>query len=52
MTPVWPVRGDQGVNLTSFPDSKHKGSYYLPKYVKALKAVIKEIKAKTQGKKG
>ena len=41
-------KGDQGVNLTGYLDSSHMVSQYLLIHSKALKATIKEIKAKTQ----
>ena len=48
MTPVWPIRGGRGVKLTGFLDSPHTLSPYLLIYSEAIKATIKEIKAKTQ----
>ena len=48
MTPVWPIRGGRGVKLTGYLDSPHMLSQYLLIYSEAIKATIKEIKAKTQ----
>ena len=48
MTPVWPIRGGRGVKLTGYLDSLHMLSQYLLIYSEAIKATIKEIKAKTQ----
>ena len=48
MTPVWPLRGGRGVKLTGYLDSPHMLSQYLLIYSEAIKATIKEIKAKTQ----
>ena len=50
MTPVWPIRGGRGVKLTSYLDSPHMLSQYLLIYSEAIKATIKEIKAKTQNR--
>ena len=50
MTPVWPIRGGRGVKLTSYLDSPHTLSQYLLIYSEAIKATIKEIKAKTQNR--
>ena len=47
MTPVWPIRGGRGVKLTGYLDSPHMLSQYLLIYSEAIKATIKEIKAKT-----
>ena len=47
MTPVWPM-GGQGVKLTGYLDSPHMLSQYLLICSEAIKATIKEIKAKTQ----
>ena len=46
MAPVWPIRGGRGVKLTSYLDSPHMLSQYLLIYSEAIKATIKEIKAK------
>ena len=48
MAPVWSIRGGRGVKLTSYLDSPHMLSQYLLIYSEAIKATIKEIKAKTQ----
>ena len=50
MTPVWPIRGGggRGVKLTGYLDSPHMLSQYLLIHSEAIKATIKEIKAKTQ----
>ena len=48
MTPVWPKRRGRGVKLTGYLDSPHMLSQYLLIYSEAIKATIKEIKAKTQ----
>ena len=48
MTPVWPIRRGRGVKLTGYLDSPHMLSQYLLIYSEAIKATIKEIKAKTQ----
>ena len=50
MTPVWPIRGGRGVKLTGYLDSPHMLSQYLLIYSEAIKATIKEIKAKTQNR--
>ena len=50
MTPVWPIRGGLGVKLTGYLDSPHMLSQYLLIYSEAIKATIKEIKAKTQNR--
>ena len=50
MTPVWPIREGRGVKLTGYLDSPHMLSQYLLIYSKAIKATIKEIKAKTQNR--
>ena len=54
MTPVWPIRGGggggQGVKLTGYLDSPHMLSQYLLIYSEAIKATIKEIKAKIQNR--
>ena len=50
MTPVWPIRGGRGVKLTGYLDSPHTLSQYLLIYSEAIKATIKEIKAKTQNR--
>ena len=50
MTPVWPIRGSRGVKLTGYLDSPHRLSQYLFIYSEAIKATIKEIKAKTQNR--
>ena len=50
MTPVWPIRGARGVKLTDYLDSRHMLSQYLLIYSEAIKAPIKEIKAKTQNR--
>ena len=50
MTPVWPIRGGRGVKLTGYLDSPHMFSQYLLIYSEAIKAIIKEIKAKTQNR--
>ena len=50
MTPVWPIRGGRGVKLTGYLDSLHMLSQYLLIYSEAIKATIKEIKAKTQNR--
>ena len=50
MTPVLPIRGVQGVKLTGYLDSPHMLSQYLLIYSEAIKATIKEIKAKTQNR--
>ena len=39
--------GAKRINLTSFQDSLHTGSYNYVIYSKALKTIIKEIKHKT-----
>ena len=43
MTPVWPIRGGRGVKLTSYLDSPHMVSYYLPVHFIALNAILKKI---------
>ena len=48
MTPVWPIRGGRGVKLTGYLDSPHILSQYLLIHSEAIKATIKEKKAKTQ----
>ena len=48
MTPVWPIRRGRGVKLTGYLDSPCMLSQYLLIYSEAIKATIKEIKAKTQ----
>ena len=48
MTPVWPIRGGRGVKLTGYVDSPHTLSLLI--YSEAIKATIKEIKAKTQNR--
>ena len=48
MTPVWLIRGGRGVKLTGHLDSPHMLSQYLLIYSEAIKATIKDIKAKTQ----
>ena len=48
MTPVWPIREGRGVKLTGYLDSPHMLSQYLLIYSEAIKATIKEIKAKIQ----
>ena len=50
MTPVWPIRGGRGVKLNGYLDSPHTFSQYLLIYSEAIKATIKEIKAKTQNR--
>ena len=50
MTPVWPIRGGRGVKLAGYLDSQHMLSQYLLIYSEAIKATIKEIKAKTQNR--
>ena len=50
MTPVWPIRGGRGVKLTGYLDSPHMLSQYLLIHSEAIKATIKEIKAKTQNR--
>ena len=50
MTPVWPIRGGGGVKLTGSLDSPRMLSQYLLIYSEAMKATIKEIKAKTQNR--
>ena len=50
MTPVWPIREGQGVKLTGYLDSPHMLSQYLLIHSEGLKAIIKEIKAKTQNR--
>ena len=50
MTPVWPIREGRGVKLTGNLDSPHMLSQYLLIYSEAIKATIKEIKAKTQNR--
>ena len=50
MTPVWPIRGGRGVKLTGYLDSPPMLSQYLLIYSEAIKATIKEIKAKTQNR--
>ena len=45
MTPVWLIRGRQGINLTSFY-SQYMVPYYLQVLSKPLKTKIKEIKVK------
>ena len=47
MTPVWPIRGGK---LTGYLDSPHMLSQYLLIYSEAIKATIKEMKAKTQNR--
>ena len=47
MTPVWPIRGDWGVKLTSYLDSPHMLSQYLLIHSEGIKATIKEIEGKT-----
>ena len=48
MTPVWPIRGGRGVKLSGYLDSPYMLSQYLLIHSEAIKATIKEIKAKTQ----
>ena len=48
MTPVWPIREGRGVKLTGYLDSPQMLSQYLLIHSEAIKATIKEIKAKTQ----
>ena len=43
-------KGGQGVKLTGYLDSPHMLSQYLLIYSEAIKATIKEIKAKTQNR--
>ena len=50
MTPVWPIRGGRGVKLTGYLDSPYMLSQYLLIHSEAIKATIKEIKAKTQNR--
>ena len=51
MTPVWPIGGGRSkVKLTGYLDSPHMLSQYLLIYSEAIKATIKEIKAKTQNR--
>ena len=50
MTPVWPIREGRGVKLTGYLDSPHMLSQYLLIHSEAIKATIKEIKAKTQNR--
>ena len=50
MTPVWPIRGGRGVKLTGYLDSPYMLSQNLLIYSEAIKATIKEIKAKTQNR--
>ena len=50
MTPVRPIREGQGEKLTGYLDSPHMLSQYLLIYSEAIKATIKEIKAKTQNR--
>ena len=50
MTSVWPIREGRGVKLTGYLDSPHMLSQYLLIYSEAIKATIKEIKAKTQNR--
>ena len=47
MTPVRPIRGGQGVKLTGYLDSPYMLFQYLLIHSEAIKATIKEIKAKT-----
>ena len=47
MTPVWPIRGGQGVKLTGYLDSPHMLSQYLLIHSEGIKATIKEIQGKT-----
>ena len=50
MTPVWPIREGREVKLTGYLDSPHMLSQYLLIRSEAIKATIKEIKAKTQNR--
>ena len=50
MTPVWSIRGGRRVKLTGYLDSPNILSPYLLIYSEAIKATIKEIKAKTQNR--
>ena len=47
MTPVWPIKGGQGVKLTGYLDSPHMLSQYLLIHSEGIKATIKEILGKT-----